>query len=175
MWVYSKDGNILIQKRGEDKDIFPGMFDISAAGHIDHTQDTSAIGAALREMREELGLEISPKELIPFKIRSHQAYISDEEGNIKQKNFEHDYVYFYEVESSDLKQFNIGLSDMNEQEEGKEKTPEVAGIQFVTVDKLEKDVLENFAKAEKYPKKLEFVPPMDYWLEVIREIQMRTK
>lgn len=46
---------ILLQKRSRNKDSFPGCYDISSAGHIPAGVDY--IPSALRELREELGVE----------------------------------------------------------------------------------------------------------------------
>ena len=53
---------ILLQKRCETKDSWPGCYDISSAGHIPAGVDF--IPSALRELREELGVEAAPEELI---------------------------------------------------------------------------------------------------------------
>lgn len=52
---------VLLQKRSKEKDIFPGCFDVSAAGHLGAGEDFPE--AAVRELKEELGLEIKPEEL----------------------------------------------------------------------------------------------------------------
>lgn len=52
---------ILLQKRSQNKDSFPGCYDISSAGHIPAGVDY--IASALRELKEELGEEAAPEEL----------------------------------------------------------------------------------------------------------------
>jgi len=52
---------ILLQKRSGSKDSFPGCYDISSAGHIPAGVDY--IPSALRELREELGVEAEGSEL----------------------------------------------------------------------------------------------------------------
>lgn len=52
---------ILLQKRCKDKDSFPECFDISSAGHIPAGEDY--IPSAIRELKEELGLNVEPGEL----------------------------------------------------------------------------------------------------------------
>lgn len=52
---------ILLQKRCKDKDSFPECYDISSAGHIPAGEDY--IPSALRELKEELGLDVDAKEL----------------------------------------------------------------------------------------------------------------
>lgn len=52
---------ILLQKRCMDKDSFPGCYDISSAGHIPAGVDY--IPSAIRELKEELGIDVEPSEL----------------------------------------------------------------------------------------------------------------
>lgn len=62
--VRQKEGRlqILLQKRCEGKDSFPGCYDISSAGHIPAGVDF--IPSAIRELKEELGCEAKPEQLI---------------------------------------------------------------------------------------------------------------
>ncbi len=50
-----------MQRRAADKDSFPSMLDISCGGHLATGEDS--LTGALRELKEELGLEVSPEEL----------------------------------------------------------------------------------------------------------------
>ncbi len=61
IWFYTKKGEILIQKRAKSKDTFPGLWDISVAGHIGAGE--SAENSAIRETKEEIGLSISKNDL----------------------------------------------------------------------------------------------------------------
>lgn len=65
VWILrKKDGEtqILLQKRSDDKDSHPGCYDISSAGHIPAGQEF--LPSALRELKEELGVEAAPEQLI---------------------------------------------------------------------------------------------------------------
>lgn len=53
---------ILLQKRCRTKDSWPGCYDISSAGHIPAGVDF--VPSALRELREELGVEVAPEQLL---------------------------------------------------------------------------------------------------------------
>ena len=53
---------VLLQRRAPDKDSFPGCWDISSAGHI--PAGAEWIPSALRELKEELGLAVHPRELV---------------------------------------------------------------------------------------------------------------
>lgn len=58
-----KDGRteVLLQKRSDTKDSNPGCYDISSAGHIPAGEDY--LESAVRELKEELGLEIEKNSL----------------------------------------------------------------------------------------------------------------
>ncbi len=52
--VFNKRGEIFLQKRSMRKDRFPGAWDSSSSGHVDHGEDYDA--CAIRELKEEIGL-----------------------------------------------------------------------------------------------------------------------
>ncbi len=52
---------ILLQKRSEEKESFPGMYDTSSAGHIPAGDEP--LESALRELKEELGIAAAPEDL----------------------------------------------------------------------------------------------------------------
>lgn len=65
VWIVRRKGGrlqVLLQKRSENKDSFPGCYDISSAGHIPAGVDF--VPSAVRELKEELGCEVKPEELI---------------------------------------------------------------------------------------------------------------
>ena len=55
--VFNSRGQLFLQKRSLKKDRQPGLWDSSASGHLDSGEDYD--GCAVRELREELGLELS--------------------------------------------------------------------------------------------------------------------
>src|SRR5262245_40051256 len=64
--VFNSRGDVFLQKRSMKKDCFPGKWDSSASGHLDCGEDYDA--CAVRELREELGLEASSTPERLFKI-----------------------------------------------------------------------------------------------------------
>ncbi|MBQ3309505.1 NUDIX domain-containing protein [Candidatus Saccharibacteria bacterium] len=64
VWLYRKNGDsieILFQKRSPYVDRNANYFDRSAGGHINFKEDRLA--AAIREVKEEIGVTVSPKKL----------------------------------------------------------------------------------------------------------------
>ena len=65
VWIV-RDNNkggldVLLQKRSESKDSNPGCYDISSAGHI--PAGSGYLDSALRELKEELGIDAFSEEL----------------------------------------------------------------------------------------------------------------
>lgn len=54
-------GCVYLQRRSSTKDTFPGRWDSSCSGHLDTGEDY--LTAAVRELEEEVGLEIAAEEL----------------------------------------------------------------------------------------------------------------
>ena len=59
---YAEKLQVLLQKRSQNKDSFPGCYDISSAGHI--PAGDGFLASALRELKEELGVSAAANELI---------------------------------------------------------------------------------------------------------------
>ena len=61
IWIINDHREILLQKRCADKDCNPNMLDISSAGHL--LAGESSIEGAIREIKEELNIDIQPNDL----------------------------------------------------------------------------------------------------------------
>lgn len=74
IWLMDEKGNLLIQQRSAMKDINPGKWTCSCAGHVDPNEDSRQ--AVIRELNEELGLEsaIEQLEYIGTMKRYHSAH-----------------------------------------------------------------------------------------------------
>ncbi|MGO4918961.1 NUDIX hydrolase [Maribacter spongiicola] len=81
IWFYTSDGEILIQQRGRKKDIYPLLWDVSVAGHIGAGEDI--VTSALREVQEEIGLNIASSDLekigIFKSVKNHSEVLKDYE------------------------------------------------------------------------------------------------
>jgi isopentenyldiphosphate isomerase len=64
--VFNSGGQVFLQKRSMTKDRQPGLWDSSASGHVDSGEDYDA--CVVRELREELGLQVSATPQRLFKL-----------------------------------------------------------------------------------------------------------
>ena len=61
LWIVTPDRRVLLQRRSRAKENWPGLWDVSVAGHL--SAGETAAEAAVREAREEIGLEVDPSAL----------------------------------------------------------------------------------------------------------------
>jgi isopentenyl-diphosphate delta-isomerase type 1 len=69
--VFNAHGKLFLQKRSVSKDTFPGTWDSSASGHLDTGEDYDA--CAMRELREEIGLNLAQPPERRFKLAASAA------------------------------------------------------------------------------------------------------
>lgn len=75
IWIINDKGDILLQRRCATKDSNPNMLDISSAGHL--TAGDDSLSGAIRELKEELNIDIEPNELQFIKtIKRSSKYTS---------------------------------------------------------------------------------------------------
>lgn len=70
VFVLDAEGRLWLQKRGLEQRSWPGMWTSSASGHVEAGEDERA--AAVRELREELGLRAEPRRVGEFRFRDAQ-------------------------------------------------------------------------------------------------------
>ncbi|GAA4279176.1 NUDIX hydrolase [Aquimarina mytili] len=121
IWFYTKNGEILFQKRADIKDTFPGLWDVSVAGHIG-TGETQ-IQSALREIREEIGISVT-KNTLTF-IGTYLA-----EKTPTPNIFDNEFHYIY------ISELTTPLSSLSMQ---KEEVSDLALLHIDTVTKIMKD------------------------------------
>lgn len=94
VWVLrEREGRVqvLLQKRSQNKESFPGLYDTSSAGHI--PAGSEPLPSALRELREELGIEARAEQLCYAGVISNR-YEAWFRGSIFRDN-EYCTVYVY--------------------------------------------------------------------------------
>ena len=70
MLVANQAGQVFLHQRSMQKDLFPGVWDSSAAGHVGAGEDYD--GTALRELEEELGCRPAHPPQPLFKIAARE-------------------------------------------------------------------------------------------------------
>jgi len=72
LWLVTGEGSVLLQRRSRDKDLEPGLVDVSVGGHLQAGEDWLAV---LREAEEELSVELRPDQLeLLTEVRSQRHY-----------------------------------------------------------------------------------------------------
>lgn len=103
--IFSKNGEVLLQKRTRWKDRHPLLWDSSAAGHLNAGEEYEA--AAHRELKEELGIDVALKKIgkLPASDRTDQEFISvyqgRHDGDLKTEPTEIETVQFFPPELVD--------------------------------------------------------------------------
>jgi len=144
IWIYNSKGEILLQLRAKEKSLYPDMWDISAAGHVRAGEDS--IAAGLREIKEEIGLEVKQNDLHFFNIKKIEAIYK----NIKMNEF--CYVYFFKFDG-DIEKLKL-------------QGEEVQEIRFIPIEKIKEELKVNLDK---------YVSHGDYWFEVMDEVKRKLK
>jgi len=120
IWVYNSKGQVLIQKRSKDKDSYPSLWDISAAGHVSAGETIK--GAAQREIYEELKLKIKGPELKDI----GKDKVSNSIPNLNWYNNEFENIFLFKFDGN-IKKFKL-------------KKDETECIELISLEKFEKDV-----------------------------------
>ena len=74
LWIVDGHGRVLLQRRAEVKESWPGLWDVSVAGHVNAGE--GAREAAVREAFEELGLRVAADELTQLGTLRYQAVLN---------------------------------------------------------------------------------------------------
>lgn len=145
LWLYTKNGEILLQQRSHKKVIHPLLWDVSAAGHVDAGE--TFLDAAIRETKEELGLNLEHKDLTKIGVELHETSYCN--GAIQDNEFHHVYI-------AELK---VDLGNLIPQED------EVEAIKLVDFKSFEKLLLNSESN-------LHFIPTnKTYYLSVLNVIK----
>lgn len=98
LWLFTANGEILLQQRSHKKVIYPLLWDVSVAGHIDAGE--TFIEAALRETAEEIGLKLKPENLKHIGVFLHETSYNN--GNIQDNEFHQVFIAELKVPVTDL-------------------------------------------------------------------------
>ncbi|KAI3973381.1 hypothetical protein MKW92_045130 [Papaver armeniacum] len=89
VWIYAETtGELLVQRRADNKDSYPGLWDISSAGHI--SAGDSSLISARRELQEELGVTLPNDAFELIFVFLHEAVTNN--GNFINNEFNDVYL-----------------------------------------------------------------------------------
>ena len=99
VWIYTSRGEVLLQKRSEEAVTYPGLWDISAAGHVDSGETPEE--AAVREVEEEIGIKIKEEQLKQIFIEKIDVITPIK--NWPNREFQYVYLLCLDVDFNKLK------------------------------------------------------------------------
>ena len=101
--VFNKKGELLLQKRSQNKDVAPGKWDTSVGGHVESGEDL--LSSCKREMQEELGInDYEPEYLYSYIHRNSyeselvSTYRCMYDGEITYNRFEIEDIRFWNMQ-----------------------------------------------------------------------------
>lgn len=155
-WMLSTTGtpSLLVQKRAKTKELFPDFLDISAAGHLTAGE---AVENGVREIAEEVGLEVAFRDLIPLGVKLDVAKTK----GITNRQFCHVFLYPNAPRIEDLRLDRVEL-------DGMVSIPVEDGLKLfsgempaVNVRGIEKDKRGQWTHIEKRVSAKDFIPRVD--------------
>ena len=148
--IVNSDGEILFTKRSKDKKMYPELWSMFITGHVKAFE--ASIDAASREIQEEVGIEVSNKEL------NYLYTIKDEKRNNShiENIFFDNYILYKDIDINDIK--------VNE---------EIEGVQFVSIDDAK--YLVDTKSEMIVPNDLEYEKIFDYIKNKKNKSLLKTK
>ena len=130
--------DVLLQKRSDNKDSYPGCYDISSAGHI--SAGDGVMESALREFEEELGLSAQPEQLELFGTTLVKFETTFSGKIFRDNEFSNDFVYRQPVDIGKLKLQESEVAEVcwMDYEECREKIADVEIPNCINPEEFEK-------------------------------------
>lgn len=103
VWLFrERNGKVqlLLQKRSLNKESFPGCYDISSAGHVPAGDDY--LESALRELKEELGVDALAQELVCCGTRQFETRETFNGREFWENQISKVYVLHRDMEEADF-------------------------------------------------------------------------
>ncbi len=141
IWFYTPNGEVLVQQRGAMKNTYPLLWDVSVAGHM--AAGETAEDAAMREVAEEIGLQIQAADLM--KVGVYKSY-NVHSKTLTDAEFLNTYIH----------PLSVSVDALVPQES------EVAALKLIS--------MEDFATALHEPTELGHVPHDEIYIRNVLEM-----
>lgn len=105
-FIFNKNGDVLLQKRSANKKLWPNLWDITAGGHV--LAGEFGYQALIREMKEELGVDVSKDEIM-YLVGSTSTNVK---GDIINNHFNECYIVTKDIDISKIKLQEEEVSDI---------------------------------------------------------------
>jgi isopentenyldiphosphate isomerase len=145
IWIYNSKNEVLVQQRAYEDKFWPGQWDVSAAGHVSAGETPEV--SALRELGEELGINIEQDQLV--KLGIWKVVQIGPEYSLNNYEFTHAFLVRYDGDLSALKL----------------QKEEVKEVRFVPIDRFKQEFLDQ----------KNFVDHGNYDTEVVQAIKRAIK
>ncbi len=112
IWIFNKEGKVLLQKRSLNKLQYPNTWSCSVGGHV--RIDESCLDAAIRELKEELNLIFNKSDLNHITSYSYTNNKNSEHLKVYviQTDIEVSKINFNKDEVADVKYVDLNLLDI---------------------------------------------------------------
>lgn len=96
-FIINSNEEVLLQKRSANKKLWPNTWDVTAGGHV--LKGELGFQAAIRETKEELGVELNKNEMIFL----GSSISSNKKGDIINNHFNEYYIVNKDIDETKLK------------------------------------------------------------------------
>jgi isopentenyl-diphosphate Delta-isomerase len=142
LWICNDKKEILLQKRSKTKEMFPEVWDVSAAGHV--ASGESVDDALLREAKEELGISVEISKVKKFGTMKKVTPVP----GWKYPHNEYIDVFFL---ISNQEHFTVQKEELSE-------------VKLFPLDQFEQEIQDPKLKNK-------YIPDVEYQLHVIKLIK----
>lgn len=97
VWLFDGKSSLMLQKRAHTKKLDPGMWAV-LGGHVD-TEEESRV-AAVREVMEEMGIELDPEQILYLGTVRHVEYVA---ADFTENEMVDVYVAHIEIDVSEVR------------------------------------------------------------------------
>lgn len=155
---------IYLQLRSPYKKNYPDLLDITVAGHL---LENEAAGDGIREIKEEIGLEVKREQLVTLGILSYEM----KQNKLIDREFAHTYLYKQRMDFDDFilqeeevaGMFRVKWQEFSALWKGEAESLEISGF-------IIKEGNRHFLKQQV--NKANFVPhPTDYYVKLIQLLE----